>query len=139
MSEHLTLRNLTSTPITLKHIERFSDSSNAFSCLTSNLTRTLTSVTRTKDAVPIEPGSQPFAEKEVDIHVEPFKTVKTELRAFIESKRERLRLTIEAEGEKHQVQTPVPTTESATMKALCECARLKCRGSSGLEMGIRID
>ena len=84
MSEHLTIRNLTSTPITLKRIERFSDSSNAFSCLTSNITRSLTSVTRTKDAEPIEPGAQPFAEKEVDIHVEPFKTVKTELRAFID-------------------------------------------------------
>lgn len=128
MSEHLTLRNLTSTPITLKCIERFSDSNNAFSCLTSNLTRSLTSVTRTKDAVPIEPGSQPFAEKEVNIHVEPFKTVKTELRAFIDSKRERLRLTIDAEGEKHQVQTPVPTTESATMKALCENPRFQFTG-----------
>lgn len=124
-AENLTVRNLTSTPITVRRIERFRATNHGFSCLTG----TLSNVTRTKSpVVAIGPDSEPFAETEVDIRVEPFMTVKTELPAFIKSKKERLRWIIDAEGEQHQVQTPVPTTESATMKPLCDKPRFQFTG-----------
>lgn len=107
-AENLTVRNLTSTPIVLKRIERFRASTNGLTSVASTVTR-LTNVTRTKEPVAIiKPNAHPFEEKEVDIHVEPFKTVKTEIPAFVKAKNERLRWTFEADDEKHQVQTPVP-------------------------------
>lgn len=132
-ADNLTIRNLTSTPITLKRIERFrANTGNGLTNVASNVTnvtRSLTNVTRTKYPVAIiKPNAQPFEEKELDIHVEPFKTVKTEHPAFVKSNKERLRWTIEADGESHQVQTPVPTTESATMKPLSENPRFKFTG-----------
>ncbi|KAJ5476456.1 hypothetical protein N7475_002185 [Penicillium sp. IBT 31633x] len=124
VAEHLTLRNNTSTPIALKRIERFhepeKDGFTAFTTLAKNFTQVLTNQTRSDTVVAIELDSSPFEEKNVDIHLEPFATKKTDLRAFITSKKERVRLTFEAEGHKYQIQAPVPTTESATMKALSD-------------------
>lgn len=118
-AENLTVRNLTSTPIVLKRIERFRASTNGLTSVASTVQRSLTNVTRTKEPVAIiKHNAHPFEEKEVNIHVEPFKTVKTEIPAFVKAKNERLRWTFEVDDEKHQVQTPVPTTESATMKPL---------------------
>ncbi|EAW10631.1 phosphatidylinositol-specific phospholipase C [Aspergillus clavatus NRRL 1] len=132
VAEHLTIRNLTSTPITLKRIERFhphKDPHDDMQFLARNFTRILNNVTRTNTAVAaITDDNQLFASEEVDIHVEPFKAVQTELRAFMNSDKERLRWVIEAEGERHQIQTPVPTTESATMRALCDKPRFGFTG-----------
>jgi len=121
---NLTVRNLTSTPITVKRIERFHATNHGFSCFTG----TLKNATHNKSVVVIDPHTEPFVEKEVDIRVEPFTTVKTELPAFVDSKKERLRWTIDAEGEQHQVQTPVPTPESATMKPLSDSPRFQFTG-----------
>lgn len=123
-AEHLTIRNLTSTPVTVKRIERFHATNHGFSCLTGTLKNT----THSKSVVVIDSHTEPFAEKEVDIRVEPFTTVKTEFPAFVDSKKERLRWTIDAEGEQHQVQTPVPTSESATMKPLSDSPRFQFTG-----------
>jgi Phosphatidylinositol-specific phospholipase C, X domain. len=125
VAEHLTIRNNTSTPIVLKRIERFpapeKDGFHAFSTMAKNFTQVLTNQTRNEEVASIEQDSRPFEEEEdVDIHVEPFATKKTELRSFIHSDKERMRLTFEVEGQKYQIQTPVPTTESAGMKALNE-------------------
>ncbi|KAI9038052.1 phosphatidylinositol-specific phospholipase C [Aspergillus affinis] len=136
VADHLTVRNLTSTPITLKRIERFpahGKPRDDFQSLAKNFTRLVanvtTNVTRTAGPVAsLDDDSKPFEHKDVDIRVEPFKAVKTELRTFIDSDKERLRWVFEVEGEKHQIQTPVPTKESATMKALCEKPKFKLTG-----------
>ncbi|KAF9887801.1 hypothetical protein FE257_009607 [Aspergillus nanangensis] len=133
VAEHLTIRNLTSTPITLKRIERFRQPEKTrdvdIQSLALNFTRVLTNVTRTNEpASAITQDTKPFTHKEVDIRVEPFKTARTELRSFIDSDKERIRWVFEVEGEKHQIQTPVPTSESATMKALCDKPRFQLTG-----------
>jgi 1-phosphatidylinositol phosphodiesterase len=124
VAEHLTIRNNTSTPIALKRIERFQapekDGFAAFSTMARNFTQVLTNQTRNDEVSSIEQDSRPFEEKDVDIHVEPFATKKTELRSFIHSDKERMRLIFEAEGQRYQIQVPVPTAESAGMKALSE-------------------
>ncbi|KAA8648616.1 hypothetical protein EYZ11_001573 [Aspergillus tanneri] len=136
VAEHLTIRNLTSTPITLKRIERFRPQEKLrddIQSLAKNFTRALatvaTNVTRAAEPVAVlSDDANPFEHNDVDIRVEPFTAVKTELRTFIDSEKERLRWIIEVDGEKHQIQTPVPTAESATMKAQCENPRFKLTG-----------
>ncbi|PWY80607.1 PLC-like phosphodiesterase [Aspergillus heteromorphus CBS 117.55] len=129
---HLTIRNLTSTPITLKRIERFHAPGRSFDCVytfVKNFGRVFTNVTRaTTPVAAIDEDTQPFAEQDVDIGVTSFETIETELRPFIDSEKERIRWTFEVEGEEHQIQTPVPTTESATMKALCNNPKFNLTG-----------
>lgn len=131
--ENLTIRNLTSTPITLKRIERFAppEKQDGIEVMARNFTRVLlTNVTRVNEpVVAITDGMRPFAEEDVHICIEPFGMARTDHRAFVHSHRERLRLTLEAEGgERHQIQTPVPTTESATMKALSDDPHFRFTG-----------
>ena len=83
VAEHLTIRNVTSTPITLKRIERFRapDRSLGVQTFAKNFTRVLTNTTRANAPVAaVNDDTKPFAEKEVDIHVAPFESVQTELR-----------------------------------------------------------
>lgn len=136
VAEHLTVRNLTSTPITLRRIERFRPHEKPrddIQSLARNFTRLVSNVTTnvTRAAGPVaslDDDTKPFEHKDVDIRVDPFKAVKTDLRTFVSSDKERLRWVFEVEGEKHQIQTPVPTTESATMKALCDNPKFKLTG-----------
>ncbi|KAJ9197609.1 hypothetical protein DTO021D3_2997 [Paecilomyces variotii] len=132
VAEHLTIRNLTPTPIELKLVERFSAPDAPLAdvgTLAKNFTRLVTNTTRTNNPVDaIANDAKPFAHEDVNVRVEPWATAQTDIRAFTKSDKERLRLTIEAEGERHQVQTPVPTTESATMRALTDKPRFQFTG-----------
>lgn len=131
-AKHLTIRNLTATAIELKQVERFAapvppkadftSLSGSFSTLMNNITRSDTC------DVPVSNINEPFSRQEVSFHVKPFESVTTSVESFVKSDKERLRLTFDAEGEKHQVQTPVPTSESATMKALTDKPRFKFTG-----------
>lgn len=132
VAEFLTIRNNTSTPIVLKRIERFGapESNNDFGIMARNFTRVLTNQTRANAPVlAITDLTKPFEELQgLDIRVEPFATKTTQRRAFKNSEKERMRLTFEVEGERHQIQTPVPTAESATMKALAEHPKFRFTG-----------
>lgn len=134
VAKTITIRNLTATPIALKHIERFSppEKHNAgwLDTLTKNVTQTLTNATKTDEpAAALSIDAHPFTQEGVDIHIDPFKTAKTDCHAFIKDDKERLRLTFEATGgERHRVQIPVPTTESETMEALVENPRFRFTG-----------
>ncbi|KAJ5707008.1 hypothetical protein N7488_006809 [Penicillium malachiteum] len=134
VAEFLTIRNNTSNPIILKRIERFAAPeqrrSDDITTFAKNFTRVLTNQTRANATVlAITDQTQPFEElKGLDIRVEPFTTKKTERRAFKNSDKERMRLTFEVDGERHQIQTPVPTTESATMKALAQHPKFQFTG-----------
>lgn len=135
VAEHLTIRNNTSTTIVLKRIERFAAPEQIkgvddITSLARNFTRVLTNQTRIAEPVKsINDDTRPFDEvKGIDLRIEPFTTKKTERKAFIHSDKERMRLVFEVDGECHQIQTPVPTTESATMKALTENPKHKFTG-----------
>ena len=134
----VTIRNLTSTPIELRHVERFpppekKGGAHGLQSLAKNLTRTVaslaTNVTRAdKDAEPLPANARPFETKGVRVRVEPFGTVKTDIKTFVNNDKERLRLTFEVEGERHQITVPVPTVESAEMKALKDKPRFRFTG-----------
>ncbi|KAJ0420125.1 PLC-like phosphodiesterase [Aspergillus carlsbadensis] len=133
VAEHLTIRNLTSTPIVLKRIERFRAPEKPrdvdIGALAKNFTRLVTNVTRAEAPVAsINDDTKPFAHNDVDLRIEPFKTVKTDLRSHVDSEQERIRWIFESKGEKHQIQTPVPTTETASMKPLTKDAKLRFTG-----------
>ncbi|KMU76412.1 1-phosphatidylinositol phosphodiesterase [Coccidioides immitis RMSCC 3703] len=129
VAEYLTIRNLTPNPIELKHVERFAppdvpkpdikNITKSFATLMNNITRSANEV----DA--IAHGSEAVSKEDVSVRVEPFTAVKTEIRAYKNSDKERSKLTVEVEGERHQVQTPVPTSDSATMKALKDNPRFR--------------
>lgn len=131
VAEFLTIRNLSATPIELKLVERFSppEKSRGYQTMAKNFTRIVTNVTRTDvPAKPLAQDARPFAHQDVNVRVEPFSSVRTDIRAFEKSDKERLRLTFEAEGERHQIQIPVPTTESAEMRALSDNPRFRFTG-----------
>ena len=134
VAEYLTIRNNTSTPIVLKRIERFQapekNGFSAFSTMARNVTQVLTNQTHSPEVSPITQDSRPFEEKNVDIQLEAFTLKKTELRAFVNSAKERMRLLFEVEGHKYQIQVPVPTTESAELKALSENPKHRFTGVS---------
>src|SRR5699024_9032364 len=97
------------------------DAAPNFKNITKSFTTLMNNVTRSDSADNAAPvDSDPFATEDVSIRVEPFAAVTTKVKTFEKSNKERLRLTIEAEGERHQVQAPVPTSESAAMKPLAD-------------------
>lgn len=134
VAELLTIRNNTSTPIILKRIERFEapreSRGDDIALLARNFTRVLTNTTRTVEPVKaIHEDTRPFEEQnDVDIRIEPFTTNITDRKAFLNSDKERMRLTFEVDGERHSIQTPVPTTESATMTSESENPRYRFTG-----------
>lgn len=140
VAKALTIRNLTSTPIELKLVERFQPQESSkkngiegFGALAKNFTRKVTeaatNVTRSSNsAEPLAHDAKPFAHQDVNVHVDPFATNKTEIKTFENDDRERLRLVFDVQGERHQITTPVPTVESAEMKALTDNPRHKLTG-----------
>lgn len=140
MAQPLTIRNFTSTPLELRLIERFSpeekgkeDGFQAFGTMAKNFTRMVTAaatnVTRSSNtAQPLPENAQPFARQDVSIRVEPFASNKTDVKTFENNDKERLRLTFEIEGERHVITIPVPTIESAEMRALTDNPRFLFTG-----------
>ncbi|KAH8697545.1 phosphatidylinositol phospholipase C [Talaromyces proteolyticus] len=140
VAQVLTIRNLTSTPIELKLVERFhpqekpkQDGIQSFGAMAKNFARAVTdaatNVTRSNNtAEPLANDAQPFAHQDVNIRVEPFSTNKTDVKTFENDDKERLRLSFEVDGERHQITIPVPTVESAEMKVLSDNPRHRLTG-----------
>ncbi|KAK2832055.1 hypothetical protein FQN49_006896 [Arthroderma sp. PD_2] len=129
VAEHLTVRNLTRKPVVLKQVERFNPPdgpktlSGTFTTMMSNITGSPAEVTAIQD------GTEPFDRRDVDVRVESFKEVASnDIRAFDKSDKERMRLTFEVEGEKYQIQVPLPTKETITMKPLSPNPRFHLTG-----------
>ena len=122
MAPNLTIRNISNQPLSLKLVEYFDpeqkESGGIFSMknVTSALSNVTNSVgitnTSTRKEVPeISRDSKPFERREVDIRLEPFKVVKTDIKSSIKGDKERTRLTFRTNnGEEHRMYTPVPTT-----------------------------
>jgi 1-phosphatidylinositol phosphodiesterase len=117
-NEPITLRNITSQPIAVKLIERFAPPDTGFQPDIANITKTFSSllnnVTRA-DVPKLDENAKPFDHRELDIRVDPFKTVRTDLPGHINDPKERIRLTIECNGERHTLDAPCPTNESMTL------------------------
>ncbi|KKZ61905.1 1-phosphatidylinositol phosphodiesterase [[Emmonsia] crescens] len=127
--ESLTVRNLTSTPLILKHVERFPpakaqkrDLKQVAKSLKNNVTSSVSAADTSTQNI------ESFGRQDVSIRIEPFNSVKTDIRPFDKSDKERLQLVFEAEGERHQIQTPVRTRESATSKPLVDNPRFRFAG-----------
>lgn len=134
MAPNLTIRNVSNQPLTLKLVEYFDpekqETGGVFSM--KNVTSAITNVTNsvgitntcTRKEVPeISKDSKPFEKREVNIKLDPFKIVKTDVKSSLKNDKERTRLTFESSnGEKHKMYTPVPTT--------CDTPTLETEGNA---------
>ena len=143
-AENIVIRNFTSTPITLKRIERFSPPSSGnnnggendngaggggFQTLAKNFTRALSNITSPAITLPIANDAKPFANEDVDVRIEPFGKADTGHGAFTKSKDELSRLIIEADrGERYQIQIPLPSNGSGTFTPLVDNPRFQFTG-----------
>ncbi|EED24256.1 phosphatidylinositol phospholipase C [Talaromyces stipitatus ATCC 10500] len=127
MAQPLTIRNLTSTPLELKTIERFppqekrkEDGIQAFGTMAKNFTRMVTdaatNVTRASNtAQPLPPDAQPFAHQDVSIRIDPFGTNRTDVKTFENDDKERLRLTFEVDDNPRHRFTGVYVTQEGCL------------------------
>ena len=136
--ENVTLRNISNQPLTLVLVEHFDPQEDGGVFQMSNVTHSLNAVTnsigltnnRTRRAVAqISPDAKPFATRETDIKLPPFKIVKTDIKAVVKKDKERLRLTFQTElGGKHRMYCPVPTSETASLESLAPNPKLRFTG-----------
>ncbi|KAJ9652115.1 hypothetical protein H2198_008643 [Neophaeococcomyces mojaviensis] len=126
MPPDVKIRNLSDKPLKLVLVEHFDPVDEGFQI--KNVTRSLVSVTNsigltnatTRRNVPqIHPNAQPFKTREVSIDIPPFSIVQTDVKPVVNNDKERLRLTLEAEGgQRHRMYCPVPTRESHSLEVL---------------------
>ncbi|KAK8196480.1 hypothetical protein M8818_006645 [Zalaria obscura] len=118
----LTVRNLTSSAIELKLVERYRAPDSQEPKLLSNFTRSFTSFVANTTAAPSAPQlaqhAQSFASQEVSIRIEPFKAHQTDISISERSAREVLRLTFENDGQRYRIDTPTPDNASQTLTPL---------------------
>ncbi|KAI9674709.1 MAG: hypothetical protein M1817_001613 [Caeruleum heppii] len=124
----LTIRNLTSTPVELKLVERYeapgshAPPAKGFSHYTNHVAKNLTSLMSNTSIGPkhaeLAQNAETFSHQDVSIRVEPFRTCKTDILVSEKSRNEQLRLTFESEGERHRLDTPTPTSESSVLVPL---------------------
>ena len=124
----LTIRNLTSTSIELKIVERY-EAPKGFEngAGISNITRSLSNLMRSP-TTPTSPNSptasqltanaQSFASQDVTIHIDAFQTVKSDIKVTENSANEILRLTFENNGERYRLDIPNLAHESTTLTPL---------------------
>ncbi|PGH18595.1 hypothetical protein AJ79_00374 [Helicocarpus griseus UAMH5409] len=128
-AEYLTVRNLTSTPLILKHVERFPPAQIAKRDIKRFAKSSKKNEKKSTSAADTETlRAEPFDRQDVSICIEPFQSVKSDIRAYDKSDKEQLQLTFDADGEKHEIKTLAPTKESTTLKPLNENPRFKFTG-----------
>jgi 1-phosphatidylinositol phosphodiesterase len=119
---HLTIRNLTTTSIELKLVERFEalhsplSSTEGFNI--SNITKSFSGFmgNLTSPSSPqLAAKAESFSRQDVSIPVAPFETKATDIQP---NANEVLRLTFEVQGQKYRVDTPTQSSRSAVLKAL---------------------
>ena len=118
----LTIRNLTSTPIELKLLERYgppagSGGGGKLSQFTRNIT-TLTSNVTSPSSAQLTEHSQSFSQEDVTIRIDAFETLPTNIKPTEKSPTDTLRLTFENAGERYRLDVPSRTNESTTLTPL---------------------
>ncbi|KAL8863037.1 MAG: hypothetical protein Q9178_000410 [Gyalolechia marmorata] len=124
MSSPLVVRNLTSKPIEVKRSEYHgiapSLSQGGFANISQNVTSLFRNATSPAAPQAVEPSTS-SVHKDVSIRIDPFKSLRTDIRP--QSANETLHLIFESEGEQHWLETPTPTSNSTTLKPLTENPR----------------
>lgn len=123
-SPPLVIRNLTSTPVELKLIERFDTAQNGVSGIT-NFTRSLSGLMgnlTTPSSSQIATKSESFVNEELSIPIAAFETKTTDIQTGPTGI---TRLTFEAEGQRYRVDTPTPSRRSTVLTPLSPDPRLE--------------
>ncbi|KAI0206407.1 phosphatidylinositol-specific phospholipase C [Astrocystis sublimbata] len=122
----LSIRNLTSTPLELKLVERFEGQPPAEAALddakklAANLTSKVTNIFHSSSSAvspDVEIKGEAKDRRDVSIKLEPFETRTTDVRAA-DPEREVLRLTFESEGHRYQVDAPSASQRSTVMRKI---------------------
>ena len=140
----LTIRNLTSAPVELKLIERYAapNSSPALKPvkgvfgLAQNATNFIANATALAGPNPTSGPSAPklkenaesFASQDVNVRVEPFTAVNTDIKATERKPGEILRLTFESDGQRYRIDTPSPKHDSQELTPLVPDPRHRYTG-----------
>ncbi|KAK4964253.1 hypothetical protein LTR66_012392, partial [Elasticomyces elasticus] len=111
----LTIRNLTSTPLELKLIERFETRTHHG---LSSFTHNITSLASNATAPRLADNAESFARQDVDVHLDPFATQNTDIKTSERSPSEILRLTFEQDGQRYRLDTPTPGSASDVLVPL---------------------
>lgn len=127
-AEILTIRNLTSTSVELKRLERFqgpaaAQSGSNLSTITRNFTnlwqsRTSPTPSESPSHTLLAANAGSFTNEEVSIRIEATITVKTDIKPANPWSNETLRLTFENDGERYRLDTPCSTYHSTTLTPL---------------------
>lgn len=137
MAPVLTIRNLTSTPIELKLIERFqapgtikiqiqseaaavADSS-PFGNLTKNFTTLMSNVTTVVQGPTLQElaaNAESFSQQDVNIRVEPYELRRTDIAVQERDSNEVMRLTFENEGQRYRMDAPSASNKSIVLTPL---------------------
>lgn len=112
----LTIRNLTTIPITLKLLSRFEHAHTKSSCygITRVFSSLISNITTTPSSPQLALKAESFSNEEVSILIEPFETKATDIQSNGE---EVLRLTFEVEGQRYRLDTPT-SQRSSTLTPL---------------------
>ncbi|KAI9840038.1 MAG: hypothetical protein M1819_000230 [Sarea resinae] len=129
-AEPLTIRNLTSSPVELKHLERYEnhallDQSRGF----SNITRKLTGRSSNRSSRHSSPSSRKssgdgnsspsgFRHEDASVSIGPFQTSRTEIKTTEQGPHEVLRLVFEVNGQQYLLDTLPPTAASKSLVPL---------------------
>lgn len=115
----LTIRNLTSTPIELKRLERFDDASvsksGVFGCITRTFGYFFAHHKSPPSADELAAKSESFTKHDVSIPIGPFETKITDIQP---RGSEVLRLTFEAGGQRYRLDTPIHQGRSTVLTPL---------------------
>ncbi|KFX93884.1 hypothetical protein O988_06591 [Pseudogymnoascus sp. VKM F-3808] len=144
MASPLIIRNLTSTPIELKLIERFqapgeapvaktedNNNDSGFGNLAKNFTTLMSNVTSTIQAptnLELAANAKSFSHKDVNIRIEPFEVKKTDIPLKERDDHEIMRLTFENAGQRYRLDVPTPTSKSSSLTPLQQNSKFEYTG-----------
>ena len=137
-STPLTIRNVTSTPLQLKTIERFhvphnleDEGEQKAKGLFKNATF-LVGLSGPDYPAPsasaLPEGAQPLARQDVDVHIDPFNTTHTDFQVTEHASDDILRLTLGFDGEDHRIDIPTHSSESNELTPLVPNPRFRFTG-----------
>ncbi|MCJ1299613.1 hypothetical protein MMC08_002405 [Hypocenomyce scalaris] len=118
----LTIRNLTSTPVELRLLERYGapvsfEGGGGLTNFTRNFTSLMSNATAPSSPQLAE-NSQSFSHEDVSLKIKAFATLKTDIKPIEKSPTDSLRLTFENAGERYRLDVPSRTNESTTLTPL---------------------
>ncbi|KAI4151606.1 MAG: hypothetical protein LQ340_003414 [Diploschistes diacapsis] len=115
MVQPFTVRNLTSTSLQLKIVERFNSPPNS----KANFTAFISFCHPARpDVQQLEASSDSYHAQDVLVPIEPFKTVKTSILPAAPDSGITVRLTFECENQAYRISTPTPLDRSAVLTPL---------------------